>query len=209
MTAPTRPLRIVAADADQDQRRFYQNFLPTLGHEVVAAFESGKALVEWCVAVRFDLLITEVNLPDLDGIAAAIEVYQRDPVPTLLVSAQHDREVIERALRDHVYAYLSKPCKPVDLAAAVLLVRRRFEQFLDAVGEATGLRKSLEERKLVERAKGVLMRRAQVDEEEAHRRLQRLASDRNLKVIDVAQILLMAEEAFAGPGRPSSGGGGR
>src|SRR5947208_7155032 len=120
-----RALRIVVADPDTAQCQFYRDFLPTLGHEVVGVFHSGKDLVEWCRAVCFDLLITEVNLPDLDGIAAATAVARAEPVPTILVSTQHDADVIDRALRDHVITYLSKPVRPVDLAANVLLARRR------------------------------------------------------------------------------------
>jgi len=92
-------------------------------------------------------------------------------------------------------AYLIKPIKQADLETAIALAMRRFEQFQALRKEAGDLRQALEDRKVIERAKGVLMRWSGLDEAEAFRRLQRTASDRNLKLVEVARMLLVAEEA--------------
>jgi response regulator NasT len=117
----------------------------------------------------------------------------------ILVSAHHDPELIRRAEADHIMAYLVKPIKQGDLGPAIALAMRRFEQFEQLRQEAADLRQALEDRKLIERAKGILMRRASLDEPTAFRRLQKTASDKNLKLVDVARMIVTAEEACREP----------
>jgi response regulator NasT len=188
--------RIAVADDEIDMRDYLARILPRLGHEVVAVAENGRQLVELCRRERPDLVITDIKMPDMDGIAAAVQIYQERPVPVILVSAYHDAELVERAEADHILAYLVKPIKQTDLAPAIAIAMRRFAQFQSLRQEAADLRQALEDRKVVERAKGVLMRRAALDEQTAFRRLQKMASDRNRKLVDVAQMILVAEEAM-------------
>jgi response regulator NasT len=96
---------------------------------------------------------------------------------------------------------LIKPIKHSDLEPAIGIAMRRFEQFQDLRKEASDLRRALEDRKVIEKAKGLLMKKAGLDEHDAFRRLQKLASDRNRKLIEIAQMLLTAEEAFQNPGK--------
>ena len=117
------------------------------------------------------------------------------------MSAYHDAEIIRRAEADHILAYLVKPIKQSDLEPAIAIAMRRFEQFQALRKEAADLKQALEDRKVIEQAKGILMKKASLDEHDAFRRLQRLASDKNKKLIDVAQMILMAEEAFNTQGR--------
>ncbi len=190
------PLRVAVADDERDTLEFLQEALPRLGHEVVVAAGSGKELVERCREARPDLIITDIMMPELDGIAAVEQIEQQKPVPVILVSAHHDAELIVRAGTDHIMAYLLKPIREADLGTAIYLAILRFEHFQKLVKEAAGLRQAIEDRKLIERAKGILMKRARVDEPEAFRRLQRLASDKNKKLVEIAQTILLAEEAF-------------
>jgi AmiR/NasT family two-component response regulator len=118
----------------------------------------------------------------------------------ILVSAYHDPELIKRAEADHVMGYLVKPIKQADLEPVIALTMARFAQLQELRREAADLRQALEDRKLIERAKGVLMKRGRLDEQAAFRRLQKLASDKNLKMVELARMVLTAEEAFdAGP----------
>ncbi len=192
----TRPLRIAVADDEPDMQDYFRTILPGLGHEVVAVAGDGRELVNSCREHRPDLVITDIKMPDMDGIEAAARIYRDGPVPVILVSAYHDAEFIRRAEADHILAYLVKPIKQADLEPAIALAVRRFEQFQDLRKEATDLKQALEDRKTIEKAKGVLMKKAGLDEANAFRRLQKLASDRNKKLVDVAQMILMAEEAF-------------
>jgi response regulator NasT len=192
----SEPLRIAVADDEPDMREYFVKILPRLGHQVVAVAANGEELITLCRSAQPNLVITDIKMPDMDGIDAANRLYQERPIPVILVSAYHDPELIERAEADHVLAYLVKPIKQADLAPVIALAMRRFEQFQQLRREAADARQALEDRKLIERAKGILMKRAALDEPTAFRRLQKTASDRNLKLVEVARMIITAEEAF-------------
>jgi two-component system, response regulator PdtaR len=196
MNQPKRSLRIAVADDERDMRQFFQELLPPLGHEVVAVAENGRDLVQQCGAKDPDLVIADIKMPDMDGIEAAAQVNRQKPVPIILVSAHHDTELLARAGTDAVMAYLVKPVKPADLESAIALAVMRFEHFRELSQEAANLRQALEDRKVVERAKGVVMRRLRVDEPDAFRRLRKMAADQNRKLIEVAQEILTVDESF-------------
>ena len=191
----TQPLRIVVADDEPDMRDYFKKILPRLGHQVVAAAATGRELVEQCLALRPDLVITDIKMPELDGIDAAVVLYREWPMPVILVSAYHDPELIRRAEVDHIMGYLVKPIKQSDLEPVIALALRRFEQFQALRQEAADLRQALEDRKVIERAKGILMKRGGLDEQDSFRRLQKLASEKNRKLVDIARMILVAEEA--------------
>jgi response regulator NasT len=193
----SEPLRIAVADDEPDMRDYFAKILPRLGHRVVAVAATGTELVNECRQHQPDLVITDIRMPDMDGIDAAIRLYQERTVPVILVSAYHDAELIKRAESDHIMGYLVKPIKQADLAPAIALAMRRFEQFEQLRKEATDLRQALEDRKVIERAKGILMKRASLDEATAFRRLQKSASDKNLKLAEISRMIVTAEEAFA------------
>jgi response regulator NasT len=194
-------LRIVVADDEPDMREYFQKILPRMGHQVVGVAQNGRVLVEQCREWHPDLVITDIKMPDMDGIDAATQIYQVKPIPVILVSAYHDAALIARAEADHIMGYLVKPIKQVDLEPAIALAMRRFEQFQALQQEAQDLRQALQDRKVIERAKGLLMKKAGLDEQEAFRRLQKLASANNRKLVDIAQTILTAEEALQSPGR--------
>jgi response regulator NasT len=192
----SRALRIVIADDEPDMRDYFQHVLPRLGHTVVAAAQDGRELVKLCRTTEPDLAITDIKMPELDGIDAAVQIYQDRPIPVILVSAYQDGSLIERAEMDHVMAYLVKPIKQGDLAPSITIAVRRFEQFMTLRRETADLRQALADRKVIEKAKGILMKKGNFDEPEAFRRLQKLASDKNRKLIEIASVILTAEEAF-------------
>jgi two-component system, response regulator PdtaR len=192
----TSSLRIVVADDEPDMRDYFRKILPRLGHTVVGIAQNGKELLSQCLTLLPDLVITDIKMPDMDGIEAAIKLYEHRPVPVILVSAYHDPELIRRAEADHIMGYLVKPIKQSDLEPVIALATRRFEQFQALRREANDLRQALEDRKIIERAKGVLMKKASLDEHDAFRRLQKLANDKNLKLIEIARIIMTAEEAY-------------
>ena len=202
----SRTLNIVVAEDDTPMREYLRDRVTRLGHRVVVA-EGGRQLVELCRTAPPDLVITDVKMADLDGLEAAAEVNRARPVPVVLVSAYHEDELLARAGEgaDHIMAYLVKPVKQGDVEAAIALAMARFEHLQAIRREADTLRQALEDRKLIERAKGILIRRLGVDEEDAFRRLRKASSDQNRKVVEVARDLLAAEKVFAGledvPGR--------
>ena len=190
-------LKIVVADDEPEMREYFQETLTAMGHQVLAAAENGTELVEACTTHQPDLVITDIKMPGLDGIQASMEIRQQSrPVPVILVSAYHDEELIERSLRDHVMAYLVKPIKQADLEIAIALATRRFREFLALQEQAASLQQALEDRKVIERAKGILMKRAGLDEPDAFRRLQRLSSEKNIKMVEIARMIVTADEAM-------------
>lgn len=191
----TRCLKIAVADDEPDMRDYFARILPRLGHEVVAVARDGRELVERCYAARPELLIVDVKMPELDGIAAAAEICGSEPLPVILVSAHHDAQTLARAADPHIMAYLVKPIKQADLEAAIAVAAQRFEQFQLLRQESRDLRQALAERKTVERAKGLLMKRTGLDERQAFRRLQKTASQSNRRLVEVAEEILAEEDA--------------
>jgi response regulator NasT len=196
-----RSLKIAVADDEVDMRDYFQQILPLLGHQVVGAAQTGRELVELCAKTNPDLVITDIKMPDMDGIDAAVQLYRKAAIPVILVSAYHDPELIRRAEADHIMAYLVKPIKQADLEPAIGIATRRFEQFEALRKETSDLKQALEDRKVIEKAKGILMKKAGLDEHDAFRRLQKLASDKNRKLIEIAHSILTAEEAMDPPKR--------
>ena len=180
-------------------RDYYQKILPRLGHQLVAVAQTGRELIESCRTVRPDLVITDIKMPDMDGIDAATEICRVEPIPFILVSAYHHPKLFERAKGDHILAYLVKPTKQADLEAAIAIAVQRFEQFQTLRQEAADHRQALADRKVIERAKGLLMKKVGLDEEQAFLRLQKLARDRNQKLAEVALMIMGAEAAFQPP----------
>jgi response regulator NasT len=194
-----RSLRIAVADDEPDMQEYYRTILAVLGHVVVVVAETGRELVEKCRNEHPDLVIADIKMPDMDGIDAAVQLYRDRPLPVILVSAHHDAAFIKRAEENHVLCYLVKPIKQADLEPAIALVMRRFAQFEALRRETSDLKQALEDRKLIERAKGLLMRKTSLDEAQAFRRMQKLASDQNRKLVELARMLITAEEAFQQP----------
>jgi response regulator NasT len=185
-------LRIAVADDEADMREFFREALGRLGHDVVAECGNGRELLDACRRLRPDCVITDVKMPDMDGIEAAGAIWREDPLPIIIVSAYCDAAFIERAEESHVLAYLLKPIRESNLEPAIQIARRRFAEFRTLERETSDLRQALADRKVIERAKGLVMRQSGLDEEAAFRKLQKLASGRNLKLADLARLLLEA-----------------
>ena len=144
--AEPRPLRVAVADDDPTTLHHYRQLLTCLGHEVVVTATSGQQLVEGCREAAPDLVITDVKMPELDGIEAAVQINREAPVPVILVSAHHDPDTVARAQADHAMSYLVKPIKLADLEPAIALATSRFAQMLALRQEADRLRQELEDK---------------------------------------------------------------
>jgi response regulator NasT len=192
-----RSLRVVIADDEPEMITYLRETLEEVGHRVASTAESGEELVAKCMAERPDLVICDIKMEGMDGIDAAKEIYRELPIPFILVSAYHDSQLLERAEADHIMAYLIKPIKKSHLEAAIGIAVRRFEQFQMLSREAKDLKQALEDRKIIERAKGILMKQAKLDEDDAFKRLQELASNKNQKMIEIARMILTMQNAFA------------
>lgn len=204
MLSQLASLKIAVADDEPRMREYYREILTRLGHRVACVASSGRELISGCRQAQPDLIITDIKMPDYDGIEAAVQLSQDEPIPIILVSAYHDDQLLERTRSGHIFGFLVKPIKQDDLKTAIAVALQRFDEVQALRAETGELRRAIEERKVVERAKGVLMKKAGLDEEEAFRRLRRLARDNNQKLAEVASMILKAEAAFEPPASSGS-----
>jgi two-component system, response regulator PdtaR len=190
------PLRIAIAEDEPELLIDLEETLLEFGHEVVAKAQTGTELVERCRETEPDLVITDIKMPDMDGLEAAAQIRAMRPIPIVILSAYHDQEFIDRALKEHVLAYLVKPLNDQSLKTSIALAMQRFKEFQALENQAADMQQAMEDRKLIERAKGILMKRAELSEPDAFRRLQLLSSQKNKKMVDIARTIVEAEQAF-------------
>jgi two-component system, response regulator PdtaR len=188
-------LRVLVADDERDTREYLQELLTRLGHEV-AVTDNGRHLVEMAHASPPDLVITDVRMPDMDGLEAAREINRERPTPVIVVSGYHDAGLLARAAEQPVMSYLIKPVSESHVEAAITVAMARAEEHRRARQEAHELKQTLEERKVIERAKGAVMRRLGVSEEQAFRLMRKLSSEQNRRMVEVSRTVLQAEEVF-------------
>ncbi len=189
-------LRVAVADDDPAILEFVRDLLEGMGHAVTASCSTGQELIDACAESPPDLIVTDVKMPGVDGIEAATTINRRRATPIILVTSFGETELIGRALRTSVLAYLIKPIKQIDLEVAVAVAIRRFREHRAVCDMAAALRQSLEERKTVERAKGVLMRRGRLGEEEAYKRLQKISKENSRKLPETARMVIALDREF-------------
>src|SRR5688572_16154592 len=143
-----------------------------MGHEVVAEAGDGAAAVEQVRKHRPDLVILDVKMPVLDGVDAAKEIANEKLAPVLLLTAYSQQDLVRRAMDAGVFAYVVKPFTESDLMPAMGVAIARFREFDEIANEAANLASALETRKLVDRAKGILMDKHKLSEQDAFRRIQ-------------------------------------
>ncbi len=191
-----RKLKIAIADDEPRMREFFRKSLERLGHDVVAEAGNGQELIELCRQHKPELIITDIQMPELDGLDAIALLSRQQAIPVILVSAFHDEAYIEKARQNHVLAYLIKPITDTDLQPAIAIAMDRFREFQTLQQEADGLKQALDDRKIIERAKGILMKRTGLGEPEAFKRLQKIATSKSMKLVEVARTIVTAEEAM-------------
>ncbi|MAT15462.1 MAG: response regulator [Planctomyces sp.] len=189
-------LRIAIAEDDPIELRDLEETLVSYGHVVAIKARSGEELIQLCHADPPELIVTDIRFPGIDGLEAVAHCREDHPVPIVIVSACHDPELMKRAFKEYVMAYLVKPINAESLEASIELAMQRFREFRALQQESINLRQALEDRKIIERAKGLLMARTQMSEPEAFKRLQLLSSQKNKKLIEIARTIVEAEDSF-------------
>ena len=188
------PLRVLIADDESIRLLSLRSQLVALGHTVVAEASTGEEAVALAVSRRPDLAILDIKMPLVDGIEAAERITQARPIPIILLTAYSETQLVERAAQANISAYLMKPVSEEDLLPAIALALTRFNQFQALRQEVSNLREALEARKIIEKAKGILMRRLNLTEDEAFRRLQRQSQESNHKLAQVAEAIVVADQ---------------
>ena len=183
-------MRILIAEDETIIRLDLRNLLEEAGHEVCAEARDGVEAVELADAERPELAILDVKMPRLDGIEAARRILEDRPIPIVMLTAYGQDELVARAVEAGVFGYLVKPFRENDLLPAIATARARHEELTALREEADSLAEALAARKAIERAKGLLMEREGLSEQEAFTRLRRASqvSGKPLKVVADALI---------------------
>ena len=186
--------RIVIADDESIIRMDLREMLTGLGYLVVGEAGDGVTAVNVAREVRPELVIMDIKMPEMDGIEAARILTEERIAPVLLLTAFSQQELVRRAGEAGVVGYLVKPFGDTDLAPAIEIAITRFKEFRTLEREASDLRETLETRKRVERAKGILMQTQGLSEAEAFRKIQKLSMNSRKSMREVADAILLAHE---------------
>jgi response regulator NasT len=186
--------RLVIADDESLIRMNLKETLVGLGYLVVGEAGDGVSAITLARQLQPDLVVMDIKMPKLDGIQAAEVLTQERIAPVLLLTAYSDRELVDRAREAGVVAYLVKPFREADLLPAIEVAIARFQELRALDKQLGDLQEAMETRKIVERAKGLLMETQGLTEAEAFRRIQQLSMNTRKPMKEIAQALLLANQ---------------
>ncbi len=182
--------RVVIVDDSSSERLVMRLLMEEKGYCVVAESGDGDEVVDICLESSPDVVIMDIGLPNKDGIEATIDIATKCPVPVVLVTGRDDEETVRKAAGSGAMAYLVKPVIESVLFAAIELAINRYSEFAELKKENAELKNTIAARKIVERAKGILMQQGDISEGEAYARLRKISMDRRLPMKDVAEIVI-------------------
>lgn len=188
------PTRIIVAEDDTLIRMDLKEELLRQGYLVVGDVGDGESAVNLTRELRPDLVVMDIRMPQMDGIAAAEVLTREGLAPVVLLTAFSDQELIERAKEAGVVHYVTKPWKQSDLRPAIEIALNRFQEFRVMEGKVKDLEERLATRKVVEQAKGLLMQKQGLTEQEAFRRIQKLSMNNRKSMREVAEAILLTNE---------------
>jgi len=183
-------MRILIAEDETIIRLDLREMLEKAGFDVCGEAKDGEEAVTLARTLEPDLVLLDVKMPKLDGIDAARRILEERPIPIVMVTAYGEEELVSRAVEAGVFGYLVKPFRETDLLPAIATARARHEELAALRAEADSLSEALAARKAIERAKGLLMQREGLSEQDAFARLRKASqiSGRPLKVVAEALI---------------------
>jgi len=184
----TEKIRILVAEDETIIRLDLVEMLSEAGYEVIAQAENGAVAIELAKLHKPDLAILDVKMPEVDGITAAEQIISISPV--LMLTAFSQRELIERARDAGVMAYVVKPFSINDLVPAIEIAISRHKQMKSLEAEVADIYERLESRKVIDRAKGILMKALNLSEPEAFSWIQKTAMDRRISMKEIAAAVI-------------------
>lgn len=186
-------MRVIIAEDEALIRMDLKEMLEEAGHEVVGEAADGDVAVQLTRQRHPDMVIMDVKMPRLDGLAAAKIIGQEKLAPVLIVTAFSQKDLVEEASRAGAMGYIVKPFDRDDLYPAMEVAAARYEQTKMLEDEVADLKQQLESRKLVERAKGILMRRNGIGEADAFARMRKASMDQRVSLAKIAEAIVTAE----------------
>ncbi|KPL23347.1 MAG: Fis family transcriptional regulator [Anaerolineae bacterium SM23_84] len=186
--------RILIADDESLILMDLREMLANLGYLVVGEANDGRSAVNMARELRPDLVVMDIKMPDMDGIEAAKLLTEERLAPVLLLTAYSQQDLIERAKEAGVVGYLVKPFRESNLAPAIQITLARFEEFQTLQKEVDDLTEALETRKVVDRAKGILMDTQGLSEHDAFRRIQKMSMNTRRPMKEIAEAIILARD---------------
>ena len=198
-------MRVLVAEDDPVIALGLAERLRTLGHEPIGPVNDGEQAVAMAKQSRPDLYLFDIEMPNLDGLAAAQRLADEGlRRPVVVITGVDDQSLVERSIASGVSAYLTKPIDARELEAAIELAQLRQTEFEALEAEVGRAQQALEDRKQVERAKGLLMSALQLSEQDAFRRLQKTARERNLRLVEVARRIVEQQSLLEPPSKSAT-----
>ena len=196
MTAVEASIRVILAEDDDTARGTLVDLLASFGYEVAGAVCCGREAVTTARRTAPDVVLLDVRMPDGSGIEAAADIAAELPNVAIVLFTGDPSLTLspDQTSATAAVLYLPKPAPPAVLDSTIRLAVRRSRELRDARADATAARRMLEERKVIERAKGILMRRTGSTEQEAYRILQRSSQDRSVSMADIARTVIESEQ---------------
>lgn len=191
-----KQLRILIADDESIIRLDLKEMLEEHGHQVIGEATDGQVAVDLADRLAPDLIVMDIKMPNLDGLGAVklINAAGKKRVPVVMVTAYSQPELVEQAVELGVFAYLVKPIKEADILPTIEVAMSRADEMNALTQEVTNLKDALETRKLVEKAKGILIETYGITESEAFRRIQKLSMNSRKPIRDIADAIILARE---------------
>ena len=186
--------KVLVIDDHEPSRRQLIAILLERGYEIAGAEGSGKLALALARTATPDVMLMAVGLADIDGIHAAREILANSRLPIVLITSHYDATTVERATKAGVMALLLKPVRAEAVSPAIEMAISRFKDFLALQQENESLKENLESRKLIERAKGLLMEQRRLSEEQAYALIKKTSMNTRKPMADVAQAILLAAE---------------
>lgn len=189
-------LRILLADDEALIRLDLREMLIEAGHEIVGEAANGQEAVQLAQELHPDIVIMDVKMPVMDGLTAAQQITEAEIAPVLLLTAYSQQDIVARATEAGVIAYLVKPVREQQLFPAIEVAVSRFRAWQELGRELDELKESLATRKLVDRAKGILMTAHKMTEQEAYRKMQQFSMAKRISLKKLAEEIIAADEKY-------------
>lgn len=194
LSESSEQLRVLVCEDEGLTALRLQRTLANMGYAVVGEAKDGEEAIRLAAQLKPDVILMDIHMPKVTGIEATRKIMECCATAIVMLTAYSDQELVQSALDAGASGYLVKPVKDEQLKPAITVARTSFSQFQELGTELAGLKETLEARKIVERAKGILMQRRKYTEEEAYKQMQKVSRDRRQSLKETAQQIIAAAE---------------
>jgi response regulator NasT len=189
--------RVLIAEDNELVSLTLEEQLANLGYTVVGVARTGAEAVRLCIQLSPDIVIMDMQMPEMNGDAAAQQIAKQHPTPVIMLTAYSDTDHVRKAESSGALAYLIKPVNPEELPPTIDVAIARFRETQRLREKVDELQETIDSRKIIERAKGILMQRRSIGGEEAYELMRQWARERSSKVKDIAQAIVDAESLLS------------